>query len=231
MSDVRFASASSTVTKIAGLSPGCSSRGNEPPAFILPPRNARVTLGVDARLEGKVRGHPEPQITWYREGRAMIGGERCVMERGGRGTFSLVVGGVREEDLGRYTSMVQCSELAQRCRSAVPAVENRPSIWGESPPKFVSKPSRVFARPGQTGKFSAKTTGRPQPQVTWFKGEAELQSCGRITMYERSGLHFLEIKEVCLEDVGSYTCSVTNSAGTATATAELNVQSSPEDSC
>ena len=33
----------------------------------------------------------------------MIGGERCVMERGGRGTFSLLVGGVREEDLGCYT--------------------------------------------------------------------------------------------------------------------------------
>lgn len=43
-------------------------------------------------------------------------------------------------------------------------------------------------------------------------------------MYERSGLHFLEIKEVCMDDGGSYTCSVTNAAGTATATAELHIQ-------
>lgn len=43
-------------------------------------------------------------------------------------------------------------------------------------------------------------------------------------MYERSGLHFLEIQEVRAEDAGSYTCLVTNSAGTATATAPLNVQ-------
>lgn len=43
-------------------------------------------------------------------------------------------------------------------------------------------------------------------------------------MYERSGLHFLEIQEVCVEDAGSYTCLVINSAGTATATAVLNVQ-------
>uniref|UniRef100_A0A3Q0SRP4 Uncharacterized protein n=1 Tax=Amphilophus citrinellus TaxID=61819 RepID=A0A3Q0SRP4_AMPCI len=54
MSDVQLASAS-TVSKVTGLSQGCSSHGNEPPAFILPPRNARVTLGGDARLEGKVR--------------------------------------------------------------------------------------------------------------------------------------------------------------------------------
>uniref|UniRef100_A0A3B5AD17 Uncharacterized protein n=1 Tax=Stegastes partitus TaxID=144197 RepID=A0A3B5AD17_9TELE len=50
MSDVRLAAASSTVSTVAG----CSSHGYEPPAFILPPRNARVVLGGDARLEGKV---------------------------------------------------------------------------------------------------------------------------------------------------------------------------------
>ncbi len=56
------------------------------------------------------------------------------------------------------------------------------------------------------------------------QGEAELQSCGRVSMYERAGLHFLEIQEVGVEDAGSYTCLVTNSAGTATATAALSVQ-------
>ncbi|XP_036965132.1 myosin light chain kinase, smooth muscle isoform X4 [Acanthopagrus latus] len=116
------------------------------------------------------------------------------------------------------------------CRSGVWGVDNRPSIWGESPPKFVTKPNRVFTKLGQTGKFSAKATGRPQPRVTWYKGEAELQSCGRVSMYERSGLHFLEIQEVCVEDAGSYTCLVINSAGTATATAALNLQGVPEDS-
>ncbi|XP_076602369.1 myosin light chain kinase, smooth muscle isoform X2 [Chaetodon auriga] len=250
MSDVQLASASSTVSQMTA----CSSRGNEPPAFILPPRNARVVLGGDARLEGKVRGHPEPQVKWFREGRPVIGGERCVLKQGGRGTFSLVVGGVREEDFGRYTCQATNqagsrqvtveilleensgktfglpSSMKAGCRSALPATENRPRIWGESPPKFVTKPSRVFAKLGQTGKFSAKATGRPQPRVTWYKGEAELQSCGRVSIYERSGLHFLEIQEVCVEDAGSYTCLVTNSAGTATATAVLNVQGVPEDS-
>uniref|UniRef100_A0A671UG81 Myosin light chain kinase, smooth muscle n=1 Tax=Sparus aurata TaxID=8175 RepID=A0A671UG81_SPAAU len=248
MSNVQLASASSTISQVSALSPGCSSHSNEPPAFILPPRNARVALGGDARLEGKVRGYPEPQVTWHREGRAVIGGERCVATQGGRGTFSLVVGGVREEDLGRYTcqaanqagsrqvtveilleensgkKFVLSSSVKTGCRSGIPGGDSRPSIWGESPPKFVAKPNRVFAKLGQTGKFSAKATGRPQPRVTWYKGEVELQFCGRVSMYERSGLHFLEIQEVCVEDAGSYTCLVINSAGTATATAVLNVQ-------
>ncbi|XP_042371511.1 myosin light chain kinase, smooth muscle-like, partial [Plectropomus leopardus] len=122
------------------------------------------------------------------------------------------------------------SSMKTGCRSAVPAVESRPSIWGESPPKFVTKPNRVFAKTGQTVKFSAKMTGRPQPWVMWYKAEAELHSCGRVSMFERSGLHFLEIKEVRVEDAGSYTCSVTNSAGTATASTTLHVQGVPQDS-
>nr|XP_024661229.1 myosin light chain kinase, smooth muscle isoform X1 [Maylandia zebra] len=253
MTDVRLASVS-TVSKVTSLSQGCGSHGNEPPAFVLPPRNARVTLGAEARLEGKVRGHPEPQVTWYREGRAMIGGEHYIVERGGRGSFSLLVRGVTEEDLGSYTCQatnqagsrqvtveilleensgkkyVVPPSMKAGCRSAAPAVENRPSIWSESPPKFINKPSRVFAEPGQSAKFSAKTTGRPQPRVTWHKGEAELQSGGRVSMYERSGLHFLEIKDVIVQDAGSYKCLISNGSGTATACAELTVQGAPDDS-
>lgn len=60
-----------------------------------------------------------------------------------------------------------------RGRLGLPAVENRPSIWGESPPKFITKPSRLYLKVGQTGKFSVKITGRPQPQIQWFKVKAQ----------------------------------------------------------
>lgn len=43
-------------------------------------------------------------------------------------------------------------------------------------------------------------------------------------MYERSGLHFLEIKDVIVQDAGSYKCLISNGSGTATACAELTVQ-------
>ncbi|XP_047198478.1 myosin light chain kinase, smooth muscle [Hippoglossus stenolepis] len=248
MSDVRLTAASSTGP------PGRGSRGQEPPAFVLPPRNVRVPLGGHARLEGKVYGHPEPQVTWYREGRAVIGGERCVLVRGGRGTFSLVVGGVREDDLGRYTCMatnhagsrqvtveilleedsgkkiIFPSSMKPGWRTNIQMLENRSSIWAESPPKFISKPSRVYAKLGQSGRFSAKVTGRPQPLVTWYKEGAGLPFCRRVSIYERSGLHFLEIKDVCAEDAGTYTCSVSNGAGTATVSAELHIQGADSSS-
>uniref|UniRef100_A0A8C7H046 Myosin light chain kinase, smooth muscle n=2 Tax=Oncorhynchus kisutch TaxID=8019 RepID=A0A8C7H046_ONCKI len=231
-----------TTTRISktSLTRGRGSPSQDPPAFTLPPRNARVSLGGTARLDGKVRGYPEPQVTWSRNGKAVTAGERFVMEQSSRGTFSLVVHGVQEEDAGRYTceavndagSRQVTVEITiegntgkkSRLPSSMSTMESMPSIWGESPPKFVTRPSRIFVRLGQSGKFSAKITGRPQPLVTWLKGDEELHTSSHFNMFEKSGIHFLEIRDVCVDDAGMYTCSVANSAGKATATAELNVQ-------
>ncbi|KAL0963763.1 hypothetical protein UPYG_G00313190 [Umbra pygmaea] len=237
----------------ASLILGQGSLSQEPPAFTLPPRNARVIPGGTACLDGKVRGHPEPQVKWFRNGKVVIAGDHIVMEQSSRGTFSLVIHSVQESDAGRYTceavndagsrqvtveitvegNPVKTHYLPSSSkisgRSGAPAVDNRPSIWGESPPKFVTKPSRIFVRVGQSGKFSAKITGRPHPVVTWLKGDEVIQPSSHFTMFEKSGIHFLEIRDACMEDAGTYTCSVANSAGKAMAMAELNVQGTGSD--
>uniref|UniRef100_A0A3B4YFQ5 Uncharacterized protein n=1 Tax=Seriola lalandi dorsalis TaxID=1841481 RepID=A0A3B4YFQ5_SERLL len=48
MSDVCLASASSTGSKVTGPSTGCSSPGNEPPAFVLPPPEIWFGLKLSA---------------------------------------------------------------------------------------------------------------------------------------------------------------------------------------
>ncbi|XP_060785969.1 myosin light chain kinase, smooth muscle isoform X4 [Neoarius graeffei] len=251
MGDVQLVT-SSPMSKTR-LTLGKVSVRDEAPTFTLPPRNTRVSQGGTARLEGKVRGSPEPQVCWFRNGKAVIAGGRYSMEQNARGNFSLVVEGVQEDDAGRYTceaindggtrqitvdiivednavkkySLPSASKPGGRL--GLPAVENRPSIWGESPPKFITKPSRLYLKVGQTGKFSVKITGRPQPRIQWFKGDDELQSSDRYSMFERSGLHFLEIHLAYADDAGMYTCLLANSAGKASATTELIVQGSGTD--
>uniref|UniRef100_A0A8B9Q9N8 Myosin light chain kinase, smooth muscle n=1 Tax=Apteryx owenii TaxID=8824 RepID=A0A8B9Q9N8_APTOW len=243
MGDVKLVTSARVSKTSLTLSPSVPA---EAPAFTLPPRNIRVQLGTTARFEGKVRGYPEPQITWYRNGHPVPEGERYVVDRSIRGIFSLVINGVQEGDGGKYTCeaandggvrqvTVELTvegkrhsqpELAvvEGGRFTVPSVEHRPSIWGESPPKFATKPNRVVVREGQTGKFSCKITGRPQPQVTWFKGDTQLQQNDRFNMFEKTGIQFLEIQNAQLVDAGIYTCTVVNSAGKASVSAELTVQ-------
>ncbi|KAM6222742.1 myosin light chain kinase, smooth muscle isoform 6-T6 [Rhynchocyon petersi] len=220
----------------------------EAPAFILPPRNLCVREGATAKFEGRVRGYPEPQVTWHRNGQPITSGGRFLLDCGVRGTFSLLIRAVHEEDKGRYTCEATNGSGARQVtveltvegsfvkrpgqpvsktlgdRFAVPAMETRPSIWGECPPKFATKLGRVVVREGQMGRFSCKITGRPQPQVTWLKGDVPLQPSARVSMSEKNGAQVLEIQEVNQDDVGMYTCMVANGSGKASMSAELSIQ-------
>eukprot|EP00070_Physeter_catodon_P003014 XP_007106321.2 myosin light chain kinase, smooth muscle isoform X2 [Physeter catodon] len=221
----------------------------EAPAFILPPRNLCIKEGATAKFEGRVRGYPEPQVTWHRNGQPIAGGGRFLLDCGTRGTFSLVIHAVHEEDKGKYTCEATNGSGARQVtveltveggfvkkrgqplvsktlgdRFAAPAVETRPSIWGECPPKFATKLGRAVVKEGQMGRFSCKITGRPQPQVSWLKGDVPLQPSSRVSMSEKNGVQVLEIHEVNQDDVGVYTCMVVNGSGKASMSAELSIQ-------
>uniref|UniRef100_A0A8B9TCB9 Myosin light chain kinase, smooth muscle n=1 Tax=Anas platyrhynchos TaxID=8839 RepID=A0A8B9TCB9_ANAPL len=232
MGDVKLVTTTRVSKTSLTLSPSVPA---EAPAFTLPPRNIRVQLGATARFEGKVRGYPEPHITWYRNGHPVPEGDHYVVDHSIRGIFSLVIKGVQESDGGKYTCEA-ANDGGVRQVTVELTVEgkriplfgfdtHRPSIWGESPPKFATKPNRVVVREGQTGKFSCKITGRPQPQVTWYKGDIQLQQSERFNMFEKTGIQFLEIQNARLADAGIYTCTVVNSAGKASVSAELTATS------
>uniref|UniRef100_A0A8P0P1J8 Myosin light chain kinase, smooth muscle n=2 Tax=Canis lupus familiaris TaxID=9615 RepID=A0A8P0P1J8_CANLF len=251
MGDVKLAAltqASKTSVSVDHSRAG-SAPPTEAPAFILPPRNLCIREGATAKFEGRVRGYPEPQVTWHRNGQPITSGGRFLLDCGIRGTFSLVIHAVREEDQGKYTCEATNDGGARQVtveltveggfmkkhgqpvvsktlgdRFAAPAVETRPSIWGECPPKFATKLGRAVVKEGQTGRFSCKITGRPQPQVTWLKGDVALQPSARVSMSEKNGVQVLEIHEVSRDDVGVYTCMVVNGSGKASMSAELSIQ-------
>ncbi|XP_037693002.1 myosin light chain kinase, smooth muscle isoform X2 [Choloepus didactylus] len=249
MGDVKLV-ASTRVSKTS-LSVDHSRVGSMPlteaPAFILPPRNLCIKEGATAKFEGRVRGYPEPQVTWHRNGQPITSGSRFLLDCSVRGTFSLVIHAVCEEDKGKYTCeatnnsgarqvtvelTVEGGSVKKHGQSVVSktlgfiasTVETRPSIWGECPPKFASKLGRVVVKEGHMGRFSCKITGRPQPQVTWLKGNVPLQPSARVSMSEKNGMQVLEIHEVNQGDVGVYTCLVVNGSGKASMSAELSIQ-------
>ncbi|ERE76487.1 myosin light chain kinase, smooth muscle [Cricetulus griseus] len=220
----------------------------EAPAFILPPRNLCIKEGATAKFEGRVRGYPEPQVTWHRNGQTITNGGRFLLDCGVRGTFSLVIHAVREEDNGKYTCEASNGSGARQVtveltvegnfmkkhgqpavsktsgdRFSSPVGETRPSIWGECPPKFATKLGRAVVKEGQMGRFSCKITGRPPPQVTWLKGNVPLQPSARVSMSEKNGMQILEIHEVTQDDMGTYTCMVVNGSGKASMSAELSI--------
>ncbi|XP_038607409.1 myosin light chain kinase, smooth muscle [Tachyglossus aculeatus] len=252
MADVRLVAA--TCVSKGLLTPEPSAPPGEAPTFTLPPRNLCLPEGGTARFEGKVQGFPEPNVTWHRAGQRVPSGGRFLAEPGWHGRFSLVISSLRSEDAGRYTCEAANSTGVRRLtveltveRNSMKNYDLTPdksaslsaktsggrcpelpggSLWGESPPRFASKLSRVMVREGQTGRFSCKITARPQPCVTWSQGAVQLQPDDHFAMFEKSGLWCLEIRAARMADAGVYTCTAVNRAGRAAMSAALVVQGS-----
>uniref|UniRef100_A0A8C4PXN1 Ig-like domain-containing protein n=1 Tax=Eptatretus burgeri TaxID=7764 RepID=A0A8C4PXN1_EPTBU len=117
-----------------------------PPAFALSPRNVRVVPGATATFDGKVcikvemvakqfaldhrgawngnveddgvKGTPEPQVTWYRNGDRLTAGGRLNIECGPRGTFGLHIAKVTAADAGKY-----CCEVSNEAGTKQVIVE------------------------------------------------------------------------------------------------------------
>nr|KAG5714809.1 hypothetical protein BaRGS_000297 [Batillaria attramentaria] len=94
-------------------------------------------------------------------------------------------------------------------------------------PEFVVKPRRQFVDEGQSAKFKVSYDGSPST-FTWTKDGKPLSSGSKFKIYEQDGYHYLEVLDVESGDSGIYVGTVQNSAGTDTASAELDVFEKPK---
>ncbi|XP_063763484.1 roundabout homolog 1 [Eleginops maclovinus] len=172
------------------------------------PADVIVAAGEPAVLECQPpRGHPEPTISWKKDGTNIDDRDERITIRGGK----LMITNARKSDAGKYvcvgTNMVgeRESEIAEL------TVLERPS--------FVRRPGSQVMLVDQSVEFRCEARGDPVPTVRWRKDDGDLPK-GR---YEIREDHTLKIRRLTSADVGSYTCVVENMVGKAEASASLTV--------
>ncbi|XP_076449773.1 uncharacterized protein LOC143286078 isoform X2 [Babylonia areolata] len=104
----------------------------------------------------------------------------------------------------------------------------RASAEKERAPEFVVKPRRQFVDEGQNAKFKVAFEGSASTQLSWSRNGKSLEASKKFKMYEEGGYHYLEVCSVNKDDSGMYVGTVHNSAGTDTASAELEVFEKPK---
>uniref|UniRef100_A0A8C2WZ41 Roundabout guidance receptor 1 n=1 Tax=Cyclopterus lumpus TaxID=8103 RepID=A0A8C2WZ41_CYCLU len=176
------------------------------------PADVIVAAGEPAVLECQPpRGHPEPTISWKKDGTNIDDRDERITIRGGK----LMITNARKSDAGKYvcvgTNMVgeRESEIAEL------TVLERPS--------FVRRPSSQVVLVDQSVEFRCEARGDPVPTVRWRKDDGDLPK-GR---YEIREDHTLKIRRLTSADVGSYSCVVENMVGKAEASATLTVHVPP----
>ncbi|XP_023260041.1 roundabout homolog 1 isoform X5 [Seriola lalandi dorsalis] len=172
------------------------------------PADVIVAAGEPAVLECQPpRGHPEPTISWKKDGVNIDDRDERITIRGGK----LMITNARKSDAGKYvcvgTNMVgeRESEIAEL------TVLERPS--------FVRRPGSQVVLVDQSVEFRCEARGDPVPTVRWRKDDGDLPK-GR---YEIREDHTLKIRRLTSADVGSYTCVAENLVGKAEASATLTV--------
>uniref|UniRef100_A0A3Q1GD51 Roundabout, axon guidance receptor, homolog 1 (Drosophila) n=1 Tax=Acanthochromis polyacanthus TaxID=80966 RepID=A0A3Q1GD51_9TELE len=176
------------------------------------PADVIVAAGEPAVLECQPpRGHPEPTISWKKDGTNIDDRDERITIRGGK----LMITNARKTDAGKYvcvgTNMVgeRESEIAEL------TVLERPS--------FVRRPGSQVVLVDQSVEFRCEARGDPVPTVRWRKDDGDLPK-GR---YEIREDHTLKIRRLGSADVGSYTCVAENMVGKAEASATLTVHVPP----
>uniref|UniRef100_A0A8D2ZVE8 Roundabout, axon guidance receptor, homolog 1 (Drosophila) n=1 Tax=Scophthalmus maximus TaxID=52904 RepID=A0A8D2ZVE8_SCOMX len=176
------------------------------------PADVIVAAGEPAVLECQPpRGHPEPTISWKKDGVNIDDRDERITIRGGK----LMITNARKSDAGKYvcvgTNMVgeRESEVAEL------TVLERPS--------FVRRPGSQVVLVDQSVEFRCEARGDPVPTVRWRKDDGDLPK-GR---YEIREDHTLKIRRLTSADVGSYTCVAENLVGKAEASATLTVHVPP----
>ncbi|XP_061904069.1 roundabout homolog 1-like isoform X1 [Entelurus aequoreus] len=176
------------------------------------PVDVMVAVGEPAVLECQPpRGHPEPTISWRKNGLNLNDREERITIRSGK----LMITNTRKSDAGKYicvgTNMVgeRESEIAEL------TVLERPT--------FLKRPSSVVVLADGSVEFHCAVQGDPVPTVRWRKEDSDLPM-GRYEILED---HTLIVRQVTSSDEGSYTCVVENMVGKSEATATLTVHVPP----
>ncbi|GIY55923.1 hypothetical protein CDAR_566731 [Caerostris darwini] len=91
-------------------------------------------------------------------------------------------------------------------------------------PRFCKTLRGVTCTLGDTAVLECETEGSPVPSVTWLRDNQKMEKSSRLQTSSVGQKHSLTLKEVCPDDGGLYTVVATNSKGSASCSAPLNIK-------
>lgn len=90
---------------------------------------------------------------------------------------------------------------------------------------FTKSLSKVFTPEGKSCHLSVKVTGKPEPDVQWFRNGQPVCKTSRSMVTRDGDTSTLILKNVGVTDEGLYSVKATNTAGIATCHGELLMES------
>ncbi|XP_012273370.1 obscurin isoform X3 [Orussus abietinus] len=165
-------------------------------------RQSEVSAGGSAMLDLQVKGFPKPDVKWSKDGQEIVAGGRIKYLWEDEESVSLVIKNVTAQDAGTYTIMAK-NELGQDSTQI--------ELIVKSAPKITKKMQDTIAMTEETLTMTVQVEASPAPDVTWYKDGQLISESDRIIITkEQNNAYKIEIREVRLEDAGSYSIVAKN---------------------
>ncbi|XP_063871699.1 papilin-like isoform X8 [Scylla paramamosain] len=158
------------------------------------------------------KGSPTPTITWYR-------GSYTINTDSPSSRFRIVDGGslqvvnVERSDTGKYTCEASNGAGAPDRRTV--------QLTVTVPARAVVRLNTTEFQPQSTITIPCEVHGVPEPTVTWFKGDNQIESSGRFAIEEDNTL---VISDAEVGDSGQYKCHVQNDFGIASSSTVISIK-------
>ncbi|KAG1672005.1 Titin [Nymphon striatum] len=231
-----------------------------PPLFSQRPQEKTVKKGEDAELECRLVGFPTPEITWMKNQKVLEESKKISVTTESDVHFYrqiLKMKNVTVKDSGVYEIVARNTEGCSTTFATLIVEEPEKEIpKDEIPPSFTQTFGDVTVIEKETIKLTAKVTGKPTPEVTWFRlififnilllflkshatnripleytrNKKKLRETKLIKQTYESEICSLEITDATIDKhSGEYKCVATNPHGKVEHTAKIVINVTRED--
>uniref|UniRef100_A0A452F193 Hemicentin 2 n=1 Tax=Capra hircus TaxID=9925 RepID=A0A452F193_CAPHI len=166
----------------------------------------KVPEGETAHLMCNVSGHPQPKVTWFKDGRPLASGDAHHVSPDGA---LLRVLQANLSSAGHY-SCIAANTIGEKTKHFQLSVLVVPTILGVTEDSMDEEVTVTINNPIS---LICETRAFPAPTITWMKDGAPFEASNNIQLLP--GTHGLQILNAQKEDAGQYTCVVTNELGEA----------------
>ncbi|XP_061656401.1 titin-like isoform X2 [Syngnathoides biaculeatus] len=196
------------------------------PAFKEELRNMSVKYKSNATLVCKITGQPKPVIKWFRRGKEIHADEKKIKIQEFKGGYhQLVIAEVDEEDSTVY-QIRATNQGGSICATISLDVEIPATIHL---PKNLKDKEAIPALRGEMVNIKIPFGGKPDPVITWQKGQDLIDSNGHYqVIVTRSFTSLVFPHGVEKKDAGFYIVCAKNRFGIDQQTVELDVADVPD---
>ncbi|OXU28408.1 hypothetical protein TSAR_000837, partial [Trichomalopsis sarcophagae] len=193
-----------------------------PPQFTMRLRDRRVQTSYPVRLTCQAFGCPEPEVTWFKDGKPVIETSTRSIYIDESHFHTLEIARSSLEDSGCYEACAKNENGSVSCRCILVVDKG---IRAYIAPEFIYGLDVAYAvKVGGDLRLTAQIEAYPSVGIVWHRDGIRLRPRRRAAMtLSHDGTVELILARVTSRDAGIYTCTATNEVGKAETTARVSV--------